>query len=238
MKGARVRKAAKAGRPLFGGKPGHDRARGVSRIVRPQSDVGVDLHPGRHLRAHHVGEGQPRNSRAGRRRRDDSGRRARPGRRHPRHRLQHHRPAYRHDDSGVDLTPLRHVPVSGGEIGATRQGAPRRHLAHLAGHHRGAFGFSRQRHHGAAHRSGDARDLHHVESSSLSLSVRRNSRLQYRRHRDIDRRSAQHSDRLAGRTVLQRFRRRINAGHPDRDGGAGDHHPRLVGQGPAHHARM
>ena len=35
--------------------------------------------------------------------------------------------------------------------------------------------------------------------AGLSLSVRRNLRLQHRRHRHADRRSAQHPDRLAGR---------------------------------------
>ena len=66
---------------------------------------------------------QPRDRRAGRRRRDDPGRRARPGRGDPRHRLEHHRPAHRHDDPGVDLAPLRHVPVSRHLVGARR---PRR----------------------------------------------------------------------------------------------------------------
>ena len=45
-----------------------------------------------------------------------------------------------------------------------------------------------------------------AEGAGLSLSVRGNLRLQHRRHRDADRRSAQHPDRLAGRPRLQRIR--------------------------------
>ena len=57
----------------------HDRARGVSRLFRPQCDVGVDEHPRHHLRHHHVGEGQPRHCRADWRVRDGDRRRVGPG---------------------------------------------------------------------------------------------------------------------------------------------------------------
>ena len=45
----------------------NDRARGFQRLFRPEPDVGLDRHPGRHLRGHHVGEDQPRHHRADRR---------------------------------------------------------------------------------------------------------------------------------------------------------------------------
>ena len=61
------------------------------------------------------------------------------------------------------------------------------------------------------------------------LSVRRNLRLQHRRHRDADRRSAQHPDRLAGRARLQRLRLSPHAGDHRRDGRAGDHDPSRSG---------
>ena len=201
-------------------------------FFRPQSDVGVHLHPRHHLRHHHVGEGQPRDRRAGRRRRDDPGRRARSGRGDPRHRLEHDRPAHRHDDPGVDLAPLRHVPVSRGLVGQGGQGASRRHPVHPADHHRGAVRLPRQRDHRAADRAGDARHLQHAQGAGLSLSVRRDLRLQYRRHRHADRRPAQHPDRLAGRPHLQRLRLPPHAGHHRGDGGAGAHHPLPLGQGP------
>ena len=127
-------------------------------------------------------------------------------------RLEHHRPAHRHDDSGVDLAPLRHVPVPRDMVGEGSEGTSRRHSVHPANHHRGAFGLPRQRHHGAADRSGHTRDLHRIESAGLSLFVRGNFRLQYRRHRDTDRRSTQYPDRLASRAHLQRFRLSPDAG--------------------------
>ena len=122
--------------------------------------------------------------------RDDPDRRARPGRGDQGHRLEHHRPAHRHDDPGVDLAPFWHVPVSRDLVGEGGEGASSRHSVHPADHHRGALGLPRQRHHRAADRSGHARDLQYVESAGLSLFVCGNLRLQHRRYRNPDRRSA------------------------------------------------
>ena len=80
----------------------------------------------------------------------------------------------------------------------------------------------------------------HAESAGLSLFVRGNLRLQYRRHRDADRRSAQYPDRLAGRPHLQRFRLSPDAGDHRRHGRAGGDHPLALGQGsarPSHERR-
>ncbi len=59
--------------------------------------------------------------------------------------------------------------------------------------------------------------------------VRRDHGLEHRRHRDADRRSAQHHHRLAGRPHLQRFHLSPDAGHRGRAGGADRHDPCAVG---------
>ena len=103
--------------------------------------------------------------------RHDPRRRARPGRGAQGHRLEHHRPAHRHDDPGLDLAPLRHVPVSRDLVGASaRKAHPGRHPAAAADHHRGALGVSRQCHHRAADRAGDARDHQGARGAALSRS--------------------------------------------------------------------
>src|SRR4051812_30793699 len=66
---ANVRATSKRRAREFGGW--NARAGRIARFFRPEPDVGVDLHPGDHLRDHHVGEGQPRDHRAARRRHDD-----------------------------------------------------------------------------------------------------------------------------------------------------------------------
>ena len=58
-----------------------------------------------------------------------------------------------------------------------------------------------------------------LEVPAYPLSVRRNLRLQHRRHRDADRRSAQHPDRHAGRALAStQFVHPPHAGHRRRDG--------------------
>ena len=125
----------------------------------------------------------------------------------------------------------------GGLVGARGQGASRRHPAAAAAGDRRALGLARQRHHGAADRAGDARHHQDAEGAALPLSVRRDHRLQHRRHRHADRRSAQHHDRLAGRAHLQRFRLSPDAGDPDRAGGADGDDPPVLGPRPARRRR-
>ena len=169
--------------------------------------------------------------RASRRRRDDPGRRAEPGRGDPRDRLQHHRSPHRHDDPGLDLAPLRHVRVHGGMGGKEGKGAPGRHPAPAPGRDRGALGAPRQRHDGASDRAGDARDHPRAQGSALSLPLRRGVRLEHRRHRDAHRRSAEHPDRLARRALLQRVPDPSDAGDRRRHGGAARDDPPALGQG-------
>ena len=112
------------------------------------------------------------------------------------------------------------------------QGASRRHPVAAADHHRGA----------------SRRFLDNVttvllivpvtlaitkelEVPAYPYPVRRDLRLQHRRHRDADRRSAQHPDRLAGRPRLQRLRHPPHAGHRRGHGGAGADDPPPLGHG-------
>ncbi len=140
------------------------------------------------------------------------------------HRLEHHRPFDRHDDPGVRS---RAAPACFSISPSGRRKPPRRVPP--------AYCFILQFTTAILSafldnvttvllvRSGHAGDPRHAGRAGLSVSVRRNLRLQYRRHRDADRRSAEHPDRLPGRSCLQRFRYPSGTGGRRGHGGAGNH---------------
>ena len=124
-----------------------------------------------------------------------------------RHRLEHHRAAYRDDDHGLDLAALGRVSVSSRSGRAqTARASPAGILVmlQLATAVFSAF-------------------LDNVTTvllvAPVTLAITKelkvppypflfggDLRFQYRRHGDTDRRSAEHPDRLAGGPRLQRFR--------------------------------
>ena len=70
-----------------------------------------------------------------------------------------------------------------------------------------------------------------LEGPALSLSLRGDFCLQHRRHGDADRRPAEHPDRLAGRSRLQRLRREPDAGDRRDHAGADADDPSALGAG-------
>ena len=172
---------------------------------RSRSDVGLRVGAGAHLCADHFRAAQSRSGGAHRRLHRHPGRRARSKRGHRGHQLEHYRPPHRHDDSGLDLAPLRPVSVSGDLVGAEGECESRGHPGHAAADDRDSLGAPQQCQHHVACRAGDASHHRRARRSAVSISVRRNLRLQYRRHRYADRRSAQHSDRFVGRSRFQRL---------------------------------
>ena len=84
-----------------------------------------------------------------------------------------------------------------------------------------SFHRPQQRHHRAVDRAGDAGDRRGTRTAAVSILVRRGVCLEYRRNGDVDRRPAQHFDRLAGWPRLQCLSRQHRAGSPADHGGAG-----------------
>ena len=195
-----------------------DRAFHTAHYFRPRPDMVRDRPVVRDLCGHHLGPGQPRHHRAGRRRHCGAGRRARSGRGAQGHRLEHHRHADRADDHHLDRPAFGRVPVCRRALGAARPRASGR--ASPAGPAGDVLRLRspQQCQHGAADGAGDACRHPRIADRAVSIPDRRSAGLQYRRHGDADRRSAEYHDRLAGGLELQQLSLSSGA---DRRGGSG-----------------
>ena len=199
----------------------HESVDRVTSCFRSRSDVGVAGGACRHLCLHHRRPVQSCDRCAGRRGGDRHHRPARPRRGDQGRRLEYDRPLGRHDDPGLDLTPLGAVSIPRNHVGAAGAGEPGRHSAHAAAGDGRSLGGAQQCQHRSSHGAGHAGDRRGAGAAALSVSVRGSVRRQYRRHRDPDRRPAQYPDRHAGGPRLQRLPRQCRAGGAAGDGGAG-----------------